>query len=505
MKRILCIWMLVCLGPLAAQPQTVDMNNPPEETVRIVSGVEGEYTGVIVQNIGDFSGDGVPDFAVALPLEDRVYVIFGKRNSPPIFNLSNLGPNGFLITGDSGSGFGAAVASPGDMNRDGKADLAIGAPFEGDGGRVYVVKGNFNFQDFYIGDPSKSLIIVEGSSGEFLGQHLGKGGFLNDDSSADLVIPSPNYFRILDDQSSVSGAAYVIYGQINFPEKVVSTQSLDPEKSLTILNAPQSGGIQFDFASRFDAIGDFTGGGANDLLLIERIDFENPGVSLLLLPGDSPQTGVHSIHEWPAETLLITLRLFDSSAMHQIASLCARDLTGDDRPELILGFPGAALPGAASTGGVAAILINPGVQSGEWAISRDDLSALTLLSLTEDNAGLGQSIACSGGMIFLGAPNASSPSSGDEKNQGGIFVLHKQDLPFPGILNDIASIANPMIFGRETGDIFAGSIVSLGDLNRDQFADLLVSTSEIGDNQSVAYIIQAKSVSDTSVANFTLY
>ncbi|MGC9327098.1 MAG: hypothetical protein ACP5I1_05665, partial [Candidatus Hinthialibacter sp.] len=156
-------------------------------------------------------------------------------------------------------------------------------------------------------------------------------------------------------------------------------------------------------------------------------------------------------------------------------------------------------------GGVAAILTNPGVQSGEWVISQDDLSAVTLLSVNEDNAALGQSIACSGGMLFLGAPYASSPSSVDEKNQGGVFTLHKQDLPFPGILNDIASIANPMIFGRESGDIFAGSMTSLGDLNRDQFADLLVSTSEIGENQSVAYIIQAKSVSDTSVANFMLY
>ncbi|MGC9328072.1 MAG: integrin alpha, partial [Candidatus Hinthialibacter sp.] len=343
MTRILCSWMMICFGPFAAWTQTVDMSNPPEETVRIISGVEGEYTGVIVQNIGDFNGDGVPDFAVALPLQDQVYVIFGNRNFPPILNLSFLGPNGFLISGVAGSGFGASVASPGDMNRDGKADLAIGAPYEGDGGRIYVVKGDFNFQDFYIGDPTKSLLIVEGASGEMLGQHLGKGGFLNADSSADLMIPSPNFFKILEDQSTVSGAAYVIYGQLNFSEKVVSTQSLDPEKSLTILNVIQSEGIQFDFASRFEAVGDFTGGGANDLLLINEIDFDNPGVSLILLPGDSPQTGVHNINEWPVESLRITLRLFDSSAMHKITSLSACNLTGDDHPELLIGFPGAAL------------------------------------------------------------------------------------------------------------------------------------------------------------------
>ena len=42
----------------------------------------------------------------------------------------------------SGARFGAAMANAGDIDGDGKEDFAVAAPFEGDGGAVYIFRGH---------------------------------------------------------------------------------------------------------------------------------------------------------------------------------------------------------------------------------------------------------------------------------------------------------------------------------------------------------------------------
>ena len=42
----------------------------------------------------------------------------------------------------SGARFGAAMANAGDIDGDGKEDFAVAAPYEGDGGAVYIFRGH---------------------------------------------------------------------------------------------------------------------------------------------------------------------------------------------------------------------------------------------------------------------------------------------------------------------------------------------------------------------------
>jgi hypothetical protein len=98
----------------------------------------GEETGWIVASAGDFNGDGLADLIIGAPRSDpasgfnagRSYLVFGKTSASPV-DLSAVaaGSGGFVITGQFGAGYsGTGVASAGDVNGDGLADLVIGAP-----------------------------------------------------------------------------------------------------------------------------------------------------------------------------------------------------------------------------------------------------------------------------------------------------------------------------------------------------------------------------------------
>jgi hypothetical protein len=79
--------------------------------------------GAAIAGIGDFDGDGRPDFAVGAPGyqsgNGAVFVFSGR-------NFSLLA----TIPGNTGANFGASIAPLGDVDGDGRPDFAVGAPTE---------------------------------------------------------------------------------------------------------------------------------------------------------------------------------------------------------------------------------------------------------------------------------------------------------------------------------------------------------------------------------------
>lgn len=135
----------------------------------------------------DINGDSADDLIVAAPFYfsktegGAVYVYQNKNHTLPSNYTTKL-------TGKLESQFGKAMAKIGDINLDGCDDIAIGAPFEGDG-VVYIYLGSKNglrMKPAQIISPSNLGLI--GKPLQTFGSSLSGGIDFDDNSYPDLLI-----------------------------------------------------------------------------------------------------------------------------------------------------------------------------------------------------------------------------------------------------------------------------------------------------------------------------
>jgi len=129
----------------------------------------------VADDAGDFNGDGYADVVVADASNERALVHFGSPSGldavPPLV----------LAAPVAGVGFAASVAGVGDVNGDGRGDVAIGAPGSNAGaGLVYVVRGGTTM--------TSAIVIAPAEAGDAsFGEAVAGTGDVDDDGLADLV------------------------------------------------------------------------------------------------------------------------------------------------------------------------------------------------------------------------------------------------------------------------------------------------------------------------------
>ncbi len=163
----------------------------------------GSGFGWSVAGIGDVTGDGIPDLVVGAYNQDgegRAFVYSGTDGRL----VYTLAPP----TDGAGSAFGWFVHTAGDLNQDGIADIAVGAPYTTVGqltiqGRAYV----------YSGADGQLLLTLdnpEPKAGSTFGWRVVAAGDLNKDGVPDLLVGAPYH----DVGPHVGqGVAYAMSGQ----------------------------------------------------------------------------------------------------------------------------------------------------------------------------------------------------------------------------------------------------------------------------------------------------
>jgi len=186
----------------------------------------GDSSGITVASAGDVNGDGFDDVIAGARYADSngrysgaSYVVFGKADGfSANFNLAALnGRNGFQVSGEAASdASGGSVASAGDVNGDGFADLIVGATYAAPNGSYsgasYVVFGKAGGFSAEINlatlDGIGGFKINGEASGDVSGGSVASAGDVDGDGFDDLVIASLG----ADTNGRGSGATYVIFG-----------------------------------------------------------------------------------------------------------------------------------------------------------------------------------------------------------------------------------------------------------------------------------------------------
>jgi len=171
-----------------------------------------------VDGAGDVNGDGIPDVIIGAHRNTygrgSAYVVFGKSDPFPVDALNLREGEGFRVLGPSKqSQAGQDVAGLGDVNGDGRADVAVGVPTTWLRGWVYVVWGQTGSETVKLrrlgaqGFRIRGIIDRIGSGA--LGTVVEAGGDINRDGVPDILLGDP----FADLNGSSSGAVYVIFGR----------------------------------------------------------------------------------------------------------------------------------------------------------------------------------------------------------------------------------------------------------------------------------------------------
>jgi hypothetical protein len=161
----------------------------------------GSYFGLSAASARDVDADGYADLAVGAPFNNnstgKAYVYRGS-----VGGLSASAD--WSAAGEATSNaFGGSIASAGDVNGDGYADLTVGAwGFASNTGKAYVYHGSASGLS-----PTSAWSAVGEATGDFFSRWVAPAGDVNGDGYADLGVGAFGY-------SNITGKIYIYHGSV---------------------------------------------------------------------------------------------------------------------------------------------------------------------------------------------------------------------------------------------------------------------------------------------------
>ena len=459
--------------PIAYPIDTVEIDGRQN---RVPTFPQGEF-GASVASIGDVDGDGVADFAVGSPGADTLNCadcglvqILLMRDKDTVKTASSI-RNGIsnapaLAAGDR---FGASIAAIGDIDGNGVADLAVGAPGHKEGsGAVWIiametptrVKSSFMVDDIIPGSPELSV-------GKRFGASVAGIGDIDGNGVMDVIVGQPLGDRglsirngeirviLLNNETSVKGKGTYLYSDI--PDRPTQIDARFGASMARIGDMSHNGTVNVAVGAPGSVQGGLTGGA----VYVLKLGYGGGSASFDVLSRIDGSLGNGPPHE-------------DLSAFgHSVASL--GDIDRDGGVDLAVGAP-SNFRDSDGDGALhlvflsrdwsprATITIDGNARNGPAATARDGFASSVSAIGDADGNGITD--------VIVGAPNYTTGTAGNgtvhrilldamiHVGTGGMGGHHRVTLPAGTTLDD--------------GGRFGLSVANAGDLNRDGIQDLVV-------------------------------
>lgn len=497
MRRPACIATSVALALSAVEVVASDVS--PQWSFSLSGTHLGATFGDVVATAGDVNGDGYSDTLVGAPSYDgaitdqgAVFLFLGSENglaSTPAWSVLGTQPSEAL---------GVSVATAGDVNADGYADVVVGSLLFQNGqtseGAAFVylgsaaglaltpawtVEGNQagalfghsvafagdvnsdGFSDVVVGAMNASFgQVAEGRVSLFRGSNVGlattaawtwesnqalaafgasvnTAGDVNGDGFADLVIGAPGF----DDGENDEGQVYVVHGS-------AGASSPMPQ---WFRQSDQSGAF---YGASVSTAGDVDGDGFADVIVgAPAFDFAFVDEGQAFLHRGSA-TGVVTNPAWIG-------RANQASAFYGTSVATAGDVNGDGHGDVVLGAPQL---------GQGRVFVHCGFKTGLALTASWNSAPIAGVSQR-----IGDCVATAGDVdgdglsdVVVGAPLGGT---------GSAYV-------FRGFALDPAFVATWSSPGVNAGSSHGAALANAGDVNGDGCADVLVGAPTYTDQDS---------------------